>query len=592
MEVVAVSSMSETSRDSGALPDRILDRVRVQSVADPERTAFVHLASAGDPSPTIWTIGRFYNACETAARALSSLGVRPHETIAILAPSTPDYLVAFVAAASVAIAFPVNPLLSPAAMAAQLQLSGATTVIAYGGLAGTEPHERARQAIELAPDIRLVIEMAEAPSLWRPGITSVTWSALLNADAYATDRPVKPEGPAALFHTGGTSGSPKLAELSDTALAAGPVLAALGIGWRRDDRVLNLLPYFHVGGALSISLSAIVAGATIVSCGLAGARDKGTMAALWDIIADQAVTVSVMVPTSWSVVASAPVPPRPPSLRGMVTGAATIPVDLVRSLEQQVGVPMSQLFGMTELAGICTAQPVDGIFRPHAVGYPPPSIDLAILETGEVQLGGPNLFSGYRVARDKRIDASLVLSTGDIGQLLDDGQLAITGRIKDVIIRSGHNLDPSSIEDAAYRHADVLEAAAVGMPDDYAGELPVLYVVRRTRKADPKDVLAEICALIEEPPARPKLLIDVDQMPLTPAGKIQRFRLRQDAACRKVRQLLTDMPALDIRCDDVAARRLFIGSPLPLTPEQRDLIAGRLGSLGLSAEFGPTEYAA
>ena len=137
-----------------------------------------------------------------------------------------------------------------------------------------------------------------------------------------------------------------------------------------------------------------------------------------------------------------------------MTGGAAAPAELVERVERKLGVPMSQVFGMTELAGICSAQPVDGIFRAHAVGYPAPGLKIALdpIAPGlsEVRIGGPNLFLGYRTADGRVGEPGEWLRSGDLGAFDESGQLQLLGRSKDVIIRSGHNIDPAAIEEAAY----------------------------------------------------------------------------------------------------------------------------------------------
>lgn len=168
-------------------------------------------------------------------------------------------------------------------------------------------------------------------------------------------------------------------------------------------------------------------------------------------------------------------------------------------------------------------------FGAHTVGFPPPLVTLSVRrpdgseigpgETGEVHARGPNVFAGYRTrAGVAGIPEDGWVASGDLGQLTEDGQLRLLGRRKDIIIRSGHNIDPAMIEEVAYAHPDVRQAGAVPMPDAYAGELPVLYVAVRTgAHISPEAICDFVAERIAEPPARPKRVFILPELPLTPA---------------------------------------------------------------------------
>jgi fatty-acyl-CoA synthase len=243
-----------------------------------------------------------------------------------------------------------------------------------------------------------------------------------------------------------------------------------------------------------------------------------------------------------------------------VTGAAALPPDLARRLEAKLRTPVCQLYGMTELSGVCSAQPCDGRFRPLSVGSPAPMIELRLGEgaPGEVHLRGPNSFLGYRTAAG-HTGAPLEgwVATGDLAEIDPDGALRLLGRSKDVIIRGGHNIDPLMIEAAAMEHPAVVVAAAAPMPDAHAGELPVLYVVLKA-PVDPDDLAVFLAERIADPPARPKRIFEVADLPMTPVGKIARFRLRQDAALAAMREAADADGFAAFGCEDPAAKRIDV----------------------------------
>ncbi|WP_422060777.1 AMP-binding protein [Sphingopyxis sp.] len=571
-----------------ALHPRLLEVIAEAAERFPDRQALVHLENPLDDKPRIWTFREVIDAIHRVAFSLRSAGVKEGDAVAILSPTTPDTLIAFVAASSVATAFPVNPLLAPAALAQQLALARARACIAYGPDPELPIWDRLQEVLMLEQPLELLIEIktpASADHLAKTGQNLLNWNDFLHATPSAATPPNDPNRVAALFHTGGTSGNPKLAELGERALAAGPQMAAAACAWSKDDRILCALPHFHVGGTLAVTLSALSRGASVYTIGRFGGRDPGLVRHFWALCANHGITVPSIVPTSWSAVIGSAEGEPPKSLRGAMTGGAAAPAELVERVERKLGVPMSQVFGMTELAGICSAQPVDGIFRAHAVGYPAPGLKIALdpIAPGlsEVRIGGPNLFLGYRTADGRVGEPGEWLRSGDLGAFDESGQLQLLGRSKDVIIRSGHNIDPVAIEEAAYLHPGVRHAAAVGLPDAYAGELPILFVVRHDN-ADLSDLERTVEEGLVEPPARPRMIVVIDEMPLTPVGKIERFKLRQRAAVIKSEEVLADFAPARIGCDDVAARAITIE-----WGDRRDIDLARidrlLGEIGLTA---------
>ena len=569
-----------------------LAMLRTVAARAPTRSAILHLRTASDAEPEGYNYAEAAEAAARLAAALAAAGVGPDDTVAIIAPSVPETLVAIAAASSVAVAFPLNLLLSAEAMASQLARAKARAVIAFGSNSAVRIDRTVAEAIRLAGGVEFVIEIdgGHAPSeaLAASAPRCVSWSAFLAGADPRAARAVTGGRAAALFHTGGTTGAPKLAELSLDGMTASLHASALGLALREDDRVLQLLPFFHVGGALAIGLSLFSTGATLMNCSLAGARDPDVVASIWLIAAKMRASVVGLVPPTWSQVAAQGAPERWPELRGLVTGATAMLPELARRLSKLSGVPMSQLLGMTELSGCGAGQPLDGSEREPAVGYPAPLVETKlepIAPGGPAQLlvRGPMLFRGYRT-REGLTGAPVEdwFATGDLGEILPDGQLRLIGRAKDVIIRSGHNIDPVAIEEVATRHPEIVIAAAVGIPDAFAGELPVVYAVRKPGASLSEEALAAFIAeRIDEPPARPKRIIFVDSLPLTGVGKVARYRLRQSAAATRVAELLSEIPGVgEVSCDDMGARHVTVAwtvEPDDETRRSAEAVAAPLG---------------
>jgi fatty-acyl-CoA synthase len=232
-------------------------------------------------------------------------------------------------------------------------------------------------------------------------------------------------------------------------------------------------------------------------------------------------------------------------LRAVRTGAAPLPPELAQRFAQSFGLQINESLGMTETAGLSTVAP-PGLSAPAGcVGWPLPHArvrvvalnsddqatgqDLPAGEKGMVLYQGPNLFSGYLDAAEtaRSFTPEGWLITGDVGFIDEQGRLHLSGRAKDLIIRSGHNIDPKVIEDALGAHPAVELCAAVGAPDAYAGELPVAFATLKPGSVVNEDELLAFTAQgVDEAPARPKSITVLQRMPVTNVGKIYKPELR------------------------------------------------------------------
>jgi fatty-acyl-CoA synthase len=239
---------------------------------------------------------------------------------------------------------------------------------------------------------------------------------------------------------------------------------------------------------------------------------------------------------------------------------------------------------MTEASGLLAIDPPSGPGVLGSVGFPLPYTQLVVRrlnsdgspgdacpagEVGVVTLRGPTVSPGYRNSEhDRGVFVDGMLNTGDLGFVDDTGRIHIAGRAKDLIIRSGHNIDPLMIENAMQRHPAVALAAAVGMPDAYAGEIPVCYVALRPGAAATEAELhAHAEAAIAERPAWPKHIFIIDTIPVTSVGKIYKPTLRCDAAARLVTRILREELGIDeaaVNATEGGSRGMKISVRLPV----------------------------
>ncbi|WP_332767833.1 AMP-binding protein [Phenylobacterium sp.] len=553
----------------------LMSLLRSQAAARPSHPAIVAMTGPNDPDPRVFSYADLLGRVEATAAAFAGFGLDRDSSVAIHLPVCPESVVAFIAAASVGIAFPLNPLLSADALTSQLDLGAAAILLSATSQAAGEGPKGPGATCRPVRQLILDLGAGDGGSDWRDFLAASPTP----SPEFGTGRT------AALFHTGGTTGSPKLAELSEANLVAGALLAAHALAYRADDRILNGLPLFHVGGLIDIVLASFAVGGTVILPSPLGARDPNVVSGIWDLVDRTRTTLIGMVPTSLGLVAERPLgDANLDALRGFVTGASPLPGHIALKLQAMTGRPVCQVYGMTELSGICSAQPVDGEIRTLAVGFIPSPMEVRIVD-GEAQFRGPNVFQGYRTtAGTSRGSVEGWVHSGDLGDIGVDGQLRLSGRSKDMIIRGGHNIDPAMIDDAALAHPDVLQAAAVAMPDSYAGEVPVLFVVLRPGSSClVEDIQEFVAARLGEPPARPKQLFVIESLPLTPVGKVARYKLRQEATAYKVREALDHLPFEDVRCDDVAARTVMVVWRVGADAESRREGGRRIESLGLSA---------
>ena len=238
---------------------------------------------------------------------------------------------------------------------------------------------------------------------------------------------------------------------------------------------------------------------------------------------------------------------------------------------------------MTEASGLIAIDPVAGEGGAGSVGWALPYTQVVVRrleasgrlgspcdtrEIGVITVRGPHVSPGYRnPEHDAGTFEDGMLNSGDLGYTDDDGRLHIAGRSKDLIIRSGHNIDPLMIENAMATHPAVDLAAAVGMPDAYAGELPVCYVALKPgARATAEDLRAHAQDSIAERPAWPKYIHVVDSIPLTSVGKIYKPQLRCDAAARLVKEVvgqLLDIPDAQVQVSEGGRRGMRVTVTLP-----------------------------
>lgn len=482
-----------------------------------------------------------------ARAALRAAGIHPEDRVALLVPNHPLTVSAMLAVQAEAVAAPINIYLDAKEIASLLEAIGAKLVVADGAIVEGKLQEilsHCRTAPRCMSLAQLHAGEAAAPA----------------SNLHDRDRSSEI---VAIFHTGGTTGLPKLVPLSGFNIAAMALASAFAYGYLPQDRVFAAMPMFHVGGLLASTLYPLVCGARVVMAGEYGYRGKGTVAATWALAEREEASVLIGPPTVMGQLAQA-IPPREklPRLRLLVNGAAALPAVIGRQLTQALQVPLTEPWGLTEGTLAVTSVPRDGPSRPGSVGVALPYCevkavrmdvngtelgDCAIDEIGVLAIRGPTLFSGYPGLPAERQPwlSEGWLDTGDLGRIDAEGFVWVTGRAKELIKRGGHGIDPGTIEAALHAEPGVALAAAVGRPDAYAGELPMAYVQAKPGfELDPQTLAESAASRLTERAAWPKEIIVLGALPLTSVGKINKQALKLDAAQRTFAKLLDGIEGL------------------------------------------------
>lgn len=531
----------------------VLEALQATAVRHGARPALTALASpAPDAPPQRWTYVQFIGEVRRAARLFQGLAGTDTPRVALLVPPSAQAHFALWGAEAVGVACPINYQLNAEHVAELVRAAGANIVVALGPPGEADIWSRVHGLAASCPALRHVLAVGGAD-----GALDFDAERARESDAALPPglTPGHPDRVAALFHTGGTTGAPKLAQHTQRNQLHSAWGAAQMFGAGPNDVMLNGFPLFHVAGSFVYGLSTLLAGGEVVLPPLTGLRDPAFMARYGDVVQRHRVTLLAAVPTLMAALLAMPLQrAQLASVRALLTGGSPLPVELATEFERRHGIVVRNILGMTECAGIISVEPCAGPRTPGSCGLPLPYTEVRAMradgtpaasgESGILRVRGPNVGPGYTdPARNPGTFEDGWLITGDIGHVDADGLVFVTGRAKDVIIRGAHNIDPGLIESALLKHPDVQMAAAVGEPDEYAGELPVAYVTLKPgRTADTAAIAAEITAfaapLIAERPAVPRRVEVIDAMPVTAIGKVYKPALRRRAAQRVLEERL------------------------------------------------------
>ena len=507
-----------------------------------------------------------------AANMFRALGVHETDVVAYVLPNSNETLLSLLGGAVSGIVAPINPLLDVKQIAAILRETNAKVVVTLKAFPKTDVCQKTAEAVALAPNVHTVLEVdllryLTAPKSWivpliRPksnvqhSAKVIDFNQLLSEQNLTLDfEDIQKDRVAAYFHTGGTTGMPKVAQHKYSGLVYNGWLGAKLI-FSEDDNIICPLPLFHVFASHVIIMGAISSGAHVVFPTPQGYRGEGVFDNFWKLVERWKITFIITVPTAVSQLMQRPVDADVSSIKTAFSGSAPMPTELFRRFEEATGVEVIEGYGLTEATCLVSCNPPLGSKRIGSVGYQFPYTDVKIVkeengklkecsvdEVGEVCISNPGVFDGSTYTdQDKNKDLyykKKYLRTGDLGRVDNDQFLWITGRAKDLIIRGGHNIDPAIIEEALLGHDAVAFAGAIGQPDAYSGELPCTYVeLVDGAEISEAELLEYANENIKEPGAKPKHLEVLEELPKTAVGKVFKPDLRKMAIIRVYNEAL------------------------------------------------------
>ena len=508
------------------------------------------------------------------ANLFRSLGIGETDVVAFVLPNCAETVLTYLGGQIAGIVNPINPLLDPAQIGAILRETRAKAVVTLKAFPKTDVAQKVAAAVAGAPDVRTVIEVdflhyltgakrLIAPLL-RPASRVSHHAEVIDFESAVEAQPTAlafddsaGDRVAAYFHTGGTTGMPKVAQHRYDGIIYNAWLVAKMLFTERDVQICPL-PMFHVFAAIVSFGGSLGSGAHIVLPTPQGYRGAGVFDNFWKLIERYKVNFMITVPTAIAALMQRPVDADISSLKLAFSGSAPLPVEIYKRFEKAAEITICEGYGLTEATCLVSINPPNGEKRIGSIGFPVPYTDVKIVkgtpsgpigckvdEIGEICVASPGVVPDGTYTQDSK-NAGLYyydryLRTGDLGRVDPDGYIWITGRAKDLIIRGGHNIDPAIIEEALAGHRAVAFAAAIGQPDAFAGELPCAYIELVAGASASEAELMEYAAKhVIERAAVPKHLEILPELPKTAVGKVFKPDLRKRAIARVYNAALSD----------------------------------------------------
>jgi long-chain acyl-CoA synthetase len=509
--------MRDENRDAPVQPASLRELLGQRALAAPDKT---FLINEGDGRR--YGYAQFERAVNRTARLLASYGIRRGDVVSLLLPNSAEYVIAYFACFCLgALAGPINSLLKPEEVSYVLANSEAKALLVH-----TEFQQKVDAIRESLTCLRHVIKFDDEREATRE---------FVNAGDDLPNVALDGETEAIIIYTSGTSGKPKGCLLTHGNLIANARQITRWLAFTERDRLLTVMPLFHMNAVSVTTLTPLYAGAsTVVTPRFSAKR-------FWQIISDYEVTSFGSVATMLSMLLSTypegvPEGLKTEKLRFAMCGSAPVPAEILKRFEQTFNCLVIEGYGLSESTCRSTFNPPDERRRPGscgmAIGNEMRVVDEEGREVpdgapGEIVLRGENIFEGYHKNAEATARAFQGgwFHTGDIGYRDADGFFYIVDRKSDMIIRGGENIYPREIDEVLYRHEAVAQAAAIGIPDALYGEEVAAFIVLKEGHEASAEEITEFCRQHLADYKCPKTIDFVPDLPKGPTGKVLKREL-------------------------------------------------------------------
>lgn len=494
----------------------------------PEHDALVYRHQPAVPSAS-WTYAELDAMTARLANALLRFGFQPGERIAVWGPNYPEWVLLEYAIARVGMVIvALNPLYRSAELGFALNDSGAVGIFHAETIGATIPAEIIGQIRSGTPALRQVLSFKDIPCLID--------EAAGPAPAVAVD----PGATAMIQYTSGTTGLPKAVRLSHRALVTTGRNSYRSWQIGEGSRVCFGFPLFHVGGSGNSIPGACLNGATALP--LVIFKPDITL----DILERECCTAFIGVPTMLIAMLDHPsfVERNLSAMRSIIVGGAPVSLDLLQRCQDGFGAEVINCYGQTETSGVTTITRCDDTVeqKTGTSGQALEGVSVSIRDMagrvlphgqpGELHYRGPGGMTGYGSREDDPVIDGGWIASGDLAHMDSDGFVTIVGRKKEMIIRGGENLSPVEIESYMREHEAVADVAVISLPDEKYGEVACAVVRRRDGSSATEEDIRNWCIERISRWKVPEYVTFIDEFPMTPSGKIQKFKLQEAMGAR------------------------------------------------------------
>jgi len=542
------------------LPNSNYELIKQQAAVHPKRKALHFFMDGAEFDKSIsWNYQELIATINQTANLFRSLGIQREEVVTYMLPNSPATVFTVIGGEVAGIVSAINSQLEALHIGELLEAMDTRILVTLSESSAPELWKKVVSVADKANNLStiLTVDLGEyGQTTSNTSVSTIKGIQVVDFNASVATRSttlqfepaIQSENFASFYHTGGTTGRPKIAQRTH----GNEVFNTWGLndlveGDTGQKIFFCGLPWFHANAVIVTGFTVFCYGHTLILGTPAGYKGNGVIPNFWKIIEHYQISFFSCVPTILQFLLSVPNDGVDiGSLEFAICGAAPLSVKLFNDFEKHSGVKLMEGYGFTEGTCANSGNPPNGTRKIGSIGLPLPFHQLKVVlldedgqyvrdaninEIGIIVAKGKNVFPGYKEAvHNKKIWVNdgehKWYNTGDMGRQDEDHYFWLTGRKKELIIRGGHNIDPKSIEEPLSKHPAVETVAAVGRPDKRVGELPVAYVqLKPEQQATEEELLEYGKQHISERAAQPKRIYFLEQLPLTAVGKIFKPKL-------------------------------------------------------------------